>query len=339
MRKFRHKVPKIPDLMGNLPMFLILIILYEKGEGGLKLTAQKSGGSQVLTLLSSRMQMEYNTMPIPVEKHSHDFLELVFVVRGPLVHHHPYGVDQVETGDVFLINLEEIHWYEFSPNVAFYNFMIKPAMFYEIMQVLNNTGGFDTQAMLDSFVLHQTGIPVLHLEAHDFEFMRTMSKELLSESNHENVGASVIEQALLSSIMVLLFRQWERTFGEVRSAYSPRGKMVMQAVNYIQQNYSGHISIDELSARFYVSPDYFRKAFKQIIGISPLKYINSLRIHYATALMYNPSLSIADIAQQTGFNDLNNFTRIFTSIHGMAPSVYRKRHAQAQKQDERQGGL
>ena len=88
-----------------------------------------------------------------------------------------------------------------------------------------------------------------------------------------------------------------------------------------------------------MSPDYFRKAFKQIIGISPLKYINSLRIHYATALMYNPSLSIADIAQQTGFNDLNNFTRIFTSIHGMAPSVYRKRHAQAQKQDERQGAL
>ncbi len=295
----------------------------------MKLTARRaSEKAQILTLLSSRMQMEYNTMPIPVEEHSHDFLEMVFVVRGPMMHHHPYGETRLETGDVFLINIGEEHYYDYSPNVAFYNFMIKPAMFYEIMQVLNNTGGFDPQAMLDSFVLHQGGIPVLHLEENDFAFMRAMSKELLHECSHENVGASVIEQALLSAVMVLLFRRWESAFGAVRSAYSPRGKMVMQAVNFIQQNYAGHISIDDLAAQFYVSPDYFRKSFKQIIGISPLKYVNSLRIHYATALMYNPALSIADIAQQTGFNDLNNFTRIFTSIHGMAPSVYRKRHAQ-----------
>jgi AraC-like DNA-binding protein len=64
---------------------------------------------------------------------------------------------------------------------------------------------------------------------------------------------------------------------------------------------------------------------KAIVGTGAKEYITHIRIEKAKSLMENPSLSIADIAEMTGFTSQSYFSTAFKSQTGMTPSQYRQK--------------
>jgi AraC-like DNA-binding protein len=64
---------------------------------------------------------------------------------------------------------------------------------------------------------------------------------------------------------------------------------------------------------------------KSITGAGAKEYITHIRIEKAKSLMENPSLSIADIAEMTGFTSQSYFSTAFKSQTGMTPSQYRQK--------------
>ena len=72
-------------------------------------------------------------------------------------------------------------------------------------------------------------------------------------------------------------------------------------------------------------PDYFRRCFKQVESLSPLGYLNRMRIERAKDLLQlEPSLSVGEIAQRCGFGDALYFSTAFRRAVGIAPLAYRK---------------
>lgn len=102
--------------------------------------------------------------------------------------------------------------------------------------------------------------------------------------------------------------------------------MLSQAINHIEKNYSNQFKIDELASKIYLSPHYFRKIFREVTGLTPVEYINKLRISKAIQLLRESDMTISQISETVGISEINYFSRLFRLVVGCSPSEFRKKN-------------
>lgn len=101
------------------------------------------------------------------------------------------------------------------------------------------------------------------------------------------------------------------------------GALVKRAIVYLGEHATTPISRWQLAEAVNVSEDYLTRIFRKEIGLSPWDYLNRHRIHLATNLLKQSTLTINEVASQTGFQDQAYFCRVFRKIKGMAPTKVR----------------
>ncbi len=101
------------------------------------------------------------------------------------------------------------------------------------------------------------------------------------------------------------------------------GALVKRAIVYLGEHATTPISRWQLAEAVNVSEDYLTRIFRKEIGLSPWDYLNRQRIHLATNLLKQSTLTINEVASQTGFHDQAYFCRVFRKIKGMAPTKVR----------------
>lgn len=94
---------------------------------------------------------------------------------------------------------------------------------------------------------------------------------------------------------------------------------------YIDENYAGDISLDDVSRMVDISPYYFSKLFKQEVGENFIEYVTRTRIKNARRLLEDSKYSIKEVCVMSGYSDPNYFSRIFKKYEGMTPTEYRER--------------
>jgi AraC-like DNA-binding protein len=92
----------------------------------------------------------------------------------------------------------------------------------------------------------------------------------------------------------------------------------------IHENWSKPLHMEELANQYHVSYIWFRKAFKEIAGVSPGQYHLNLKLEKACHMLVDTNLSISEIAYLTGFVTEFHFSRIFKKKMVLSPSKYRK---------------
>ncbi len=93
-----------------------------------------------------------------------------------------------------------------------------------------------------------------------------------------------------------------------------------KVLKYIQENYTDIISNKELADMMHVSEFRFCHLFKESVGKSPLNYINEVRLKKAYYLLEQKEMTVAQISSAVGFQDYNNFGRLFRKYYGYAPT-------------------
>lgn len=101
------------------------------------------------------------------------------------------------------------------------------------------------------------------------------------------------------------------------------GALVKRAIVYLGEHATNPISRWQLAEAVNVSEDYLTRIFRKEIGLSPWDYLNRHRIHLATNLLKQSTLTINEVASQTGFQDQAYFCRVFRKVKGMAPTKVR----------------
>ena len=114
-----------------------------------------------------------------------------------------------------------------------------------------------------------------------------------------------------------------RKLGKANPRLHPFNKM-MPALDIICREYSTTIDLNRLARECHLSPSQFRRAFRKLLGRSPLQFILNVRLQAAADLLTNSRLSVTEIALECGFNEPNYFTRQFRQHIGVSPSEYRK---------------
>lgn len=104
-----------------------------------------------------------------------------------------------------------------------------------------------------------------------------------------------------------------------------RQQKMIAAIEYIAKNYTKKITNNELAELSGMSTVYFRKLFSEVYGISPIAYVQKLRIKKAMEMLGSDYGSISDVAQSLGYLNIYDFSRAFKKHTGVPPSKYLKK--------------
>lgn len=100
--------------------------------------------------------------------------------------------------------------------------------------------------------------------------------------------------------------------------------VIETAKEYIQNNYSKDISLDEVSQAANISPYYFSKIFKEDTGEGFVEYLTRIRIEKAKELLTTTECSMKEICAMVGYADPNYFSRSFKKNVGVTPTEYKQ---------------
>jgi AraC-like DNA-binding protein len=92
--------------------------------------------------------------------------------------------------------------------------------------------------------------------------------------------------------------------------------------DYIGKNYTANFNINDIMDGNTYTDYKMAKIFKQRHNMSIIDYRNELRIERSKLHLQQRVLSIAEIAQDCGFNDQNSFTKVFKRLNGKSPKQY-----------------
>lgn len=114
-----------------------------------------------------------------------------------------------------------------------------------------------------------------------------------------------------------------REYSQIYDQNTQEDKELNYLCEYIKKNFMNNITLDELSLMANVSRSYLLKCFTKQYGISPYRYLQSVRIEKAKQYL-EQQYSIIEIAQMCGFNDQSHFSNYFKEFIGITPKQYQR---------------
>ena len=95
-------------------------------------------------------------------------------------------------------------------------------------------------------------------------------------------------------------------------------------IGYINSHFTEQFSIPQLARQCALSESVYRRRFRQLTGLSPVQYINRLKVEKARQLLQSDDISHQQISDFLNFYNVSYFHRVFKSITGQTPGEYRR---------------
>ena len=95
-------------------------------------------------------------------------------------------------------------------------------------------------------------------------------------------------------------------------------------LNYIEENYSRELSLNDIAEHFQYTPSYFSRFFKETVGVNYYSYLNYVRVHHAAQMLLTTDVALTECALSNGFPNVKSFISMFKRIHGCTPRAFLK---------------
>ncbi len=102
-------------------------------------------------------------------------------------------------------------------------------------------------------------------------------------------------------------------------------KIVNSIIDIIERSYNLPLTVEDISKKVYLTPNYLRTIFKEKTGETILDYITKYRISKATGLLRDKSLKIHEISVLVGYENISYFCSLFSKYKGVTPNEFRKK--------------
>ena len=146
------------------------------------------------------------------------------------------------------------------------------------------------------------------------QFIREYEDQTENSSQILNAYAEIITHKLIRSLLGL----------ETHQKFASCMNNVIEAEQYMQENFDRRITVEELAQRCSLSVSHFSRKFKEEYGYPPLRYLLRLRVEKAKKYLKDEDRQITEIALLCGFSDTSHFTECFRKETGVTPTDYRK---------------
>lgn len=249
--------------------------------------------------------------------HSHEFLQVAFVMSGTGKCRIDDQVYDLEEGDLLILNPGVMHQAliiegNATPNTDFYV----------------AASDFQLEGLAVSTLPLPTGEPVLHTTGELRQKLFRICSSMDAENTACRPGHYYMMKAYTLQMLTLIIReQFEpverasgRTFDYVNKKY-----VVEQIIGYFEDHYSEKISLDQIADNMYLSPFYISKIFKSETGDTPIRHLINIRLEKAKEILQKGECScIQEVAASVGYDDAYHFSKLFKKRFGISPSHVKK---------------
>lgn len=143
----------------------------------------------------------------------------------------------------------------------------------------------------------------------------------LSYQNRVYWGSGIHEDIIESSVSALTVAV--NQIDEIAGYMQERDERMAQIMSYIRANFKT-VSLTDLSSRFYLSTPYLSKLMKERTGMNFTDILKGIRLKKARVLLKNTALTMESIAEEVGYQNVENFNRLFKQSYGITPAQFRK---------------
>ena len=243
-------------------------------------------------------------------EHTHNFVEIIYILNGEGLHIIKGCEIPLKKGDAFVIGTADSH-------------SILP---------LGDANTFQwANCLIDCSVIEEN----MYSDIAPEKIAKTLNNQyiqfLVNSLEQEYQNKAPFYQECMIGYTVALIGQIRRSLqfdGEKNDEFLPlenrKDMYIMEAVNYIHENYSEKIKLANIATSIGISQGYLERIFREERTTSPIEYTNIYRIEQACQMLINTDISIYDICLKIGFNDIKNFYQIFKRQIGTSPGAYRR---------------
>jgi len=132
-----------------------------------------------------------------------------------------------------------------------------------------------------------------------------------------------ISNCIASSTISTLFYKWLLQYQNITLEYRPYRSAIHQLIYKMKSDTDTPMKVKEMADLMSLSERRFRQIFEGITGVSPKKFYDNLRIEQAEYLLINTPFSVSEISYKLGYSSPFHFSKAFSKVNGVAPSVYR----------------
>lgn len=259
--------------------------------------------------------------------HWHPEIELTLVLKGEMIYQINKDSYHIKTGQALFGNCNTLHSGRMIRrkdgdfDCEYLSITFHPRILY----------GNDTSILKTRYtdcICSGNTLPSLHLDYSQEWHSKAIGhlQEIHRIAQEKPLAPELRTQIELSQFWLLLYT-WFQDSTKNLQPYSLKNQERLQNILiYIQQHYSEKITLEDIADSVNICRSECCRFFKTQIGDTLFHYLLQYRIHQSLPLLAESSLSITEIAEQTGFTSPAYFSRTFHKFLGISPAAYRKNH-------------
>ena len=251
---------------------------------------------------------------IPV--HWHDEFEIIYVRSGFLTVSISGESYIGKTGEAFVVSPGNLHLMGAQTGTVDYYTFLFPLKYIS----------FRTDDMLDEKLLEPLNSGHLMICPRVKDTAKELCEQLIEiyEAKKDESESKIATQVRTKIILLqFILEMWKKGF-VIENDTSGRNTVEKEMVSYIQQNFTGKISLREFGEQFHLSEKYISRYFKEQFHITLSQYVTYLRLEHAKQLLQDTDIPVTDVAMQSGYQNVSYFIRSFQKAYAVSPLKYRK---------------
>ena len=251
---------------------------------------------------------------IPV--HWHDELEIIYVKSGFLTVSISGESYIGKAGDAFVVSPGNLHLMGSQTGTVDYFTFLFPLKYIS----------FRTDDMLDDKLLEPLNSGHLMICPRVKDTAKELCEQLIeiymakTDESESKIAAQIKTKVIL---LQFILEMWEKGL-VIENDTNGRNTVEKEMVSYIQQNFTGKISLKEFGEQFHLSEKYISRYFKEHFHITLSQYITYLRLEHAKQLLQDTDMPVTEVALQSGYQNVSYFIRSFKKAYAVSPLKYRK---------------
>ena len=257
-----------------------------------------------------------------VRKHSHQFLELSYVLEGNATHTTEGITTVLSKGDYFIIDYNRYHEYQQIGDTPFVimNCLFLPSLIDETL-----TGCEELSEVVRNYLIkldfYQVKDHPTNFVYHDNDgWIGSLFQQLHREYEQKSMGYFETIRSYMILILIHIMRQIE-----IPNAYDSRNEMIRYIIDYVEKNYTEKLSLTAISRKYNYTLQHVSTLFKQEVGMNFQEYVQSVRIKESCRLLINTNQKVSDIATRVGYTNIKYFNEVFKRHMEMTPRDFRKK--------------
>ena len=241
--------------------------------------------------------------PDSFSKHCHNAYEILYIKEGTGYFYVEGNKYKISNNVLLIFKPLEFHFVEIAPSSRYERFVINfdSSVVFEHKDILLKI--FDNRSLGANNIFWDEDKAILNI-------LKRLDCYLLLEEKERILMSKLI----LNELLIVLRNKYSLKLLNVSGE-----KLIVRIINYINDNLTSPMHLEELAEKFYISKFHLQHLFKKHTGIPIMEYITRKRILKAQ-LLINEGYKASNASNMCGFNDYSSFYRAYIKHTGLKPS-------------------